>query len=61
MQMHPVEQPTQAEATKAQGDLKDFRHEVNWGSKLFFGVLIAVLVFFWWLLIVSGGVVGNHG
>jgi len=59
--MHPIEQPTQAEATKAKGDPKSLRAEVNWGSKLFFGVLIAVLVFFWWLLIVSGGVVGNHG
>ncbi len=61
MQMHPIEQPTQAEAPKAKGDPKNLRPEVSWGSKLFFGVLIAVLMFFWWLLIVSGGVVGNHG
>jgi hypothetical protein len=33
----------------------------NWGGKLFFGVLFAVLAFFWWLLIYSGGVVGQHG
>ena len=61
MQMHPIEQPTQAEASKAQGDTKSLQPEINWGSKLFVGVLIAVLVFFWWLLIYSGGVVGNHG
>jgi hypothetical protein len=61
MQMHPIEQPTQAEATKAPDDPKSLQPEVNWGSKLFFIVLIVVLVFFWWLLIVSGGVVANHG
>ncbi len=33
----------------------------NWGSKLFFATLIALLIFFWWLLIYSGGVSGNHG
>jgi hypothetical protein len=33
----------------------------NWGGKLFFGVLFAVLAFFWWLLIYSGGVGGQHG
>jgi hypothetical protein len=33
----------------------------NWGGKLFFGVLFAVLAFFWWLLIYSGGVVERHG
>ncbi len=58
--MHPIKQPTHAEATKAQGDPKSHQPEVNWGGKLFFGVLIAVLVFFWWLLIYSGGVVGGH-
>ena len=33
----------------------------NWGSKLFFATLFAILIFFWWLLIYSGGVSGNHG
>ncbi|MDH3670188.1 MAG: hypothetical protein OES46_03380 [Gammaproteobacteria bacterium] len=33
----------------------------NWGAKLFFAILFAVLVFFWWLLIYSGGVTGHHG
>ena len=33
----------------------------NWGSKLFFVTLVAVLVFFWWLLIYSGGVTIHHG
>ncbi len=33
----------------------------NWGSKLFFITLVAILVFFWWILIYSGGVTGGHG
>ncbi len=33
----------------------------NWGSKLFFVTLIAILIFFWWVLIFSGGVTGDHG
>jgi len=33
----------------------------NWGPWLFYGTLVAVLVFFWWLLIESGGVSGHHG
>ncbi len=33
----------------------------NWGKKLFFGTLIALLVFFYWLLIYSGGVTASHG
>ncbi len=64
IQMHPKEQPTQeeaAEATQAQTDPKSLPPEVNWGSKLFYGVLISVMVFFWWLLIYSGGVAGSHG
>ncbi|MGB5079115.1 MAG: cytochrome ubiquinol oxidase subunit I [Burkholderiales bacterium] len=34
--------------------------KANWGGKLFFATLVAVLVFFWWLLIYSGGAVGHH-
>ena len=34
---------------------------VSWGPKLFFGVLVAVLVFLYWLLIYSGGVTVHHG
>jgi hypothetical protein len=33
----------------------------NWGAWLFYGTLLALLVFFWWLLIESGGVSGHHG
>ncbi len=33
----------------------------NWGAKLFYVTLIAMLVFFWWLLIYSGGVTIHHG
>lgn len=33
----------------------------NWGARLFFGTLFALLAFFWWLLIYSGGVAGHHG
>ena len=33
----------------------------NWGAWLFYGTLVALLVFFWWLLIESGGVSGHHG
>jgi hypothetical protein len=60
VQMRPIEQPTEAEATKAQGDPRSPQAEIKWGARLFFGVLIPVLVFFWWLLIYSGGVAGNH-
>jgi hypothetical protein len=60
MHMRPIEQPTEAGATKAQGDPKSPQAEIKWGARLFFGVLIPVLVFFWWLLIYSGGVAGNH-
>jgi hypothetical protein len=35
--------------------------EVTWGPRLFFGTLLAVLVFFYWLLIYSGGVSGHGG
>jgi hypothetical protein len=34
--MHTIEQPTQAEATKAQGDPKSLQPGVDWGGKLFF-------------------------
>ncbi|MBC8211403.1 MAG: hypothetical protein H8E21_10065 [Gammaproteobacteria bacterium] len=33
---------------------------VSWGPKLFYGVLIAVLIFFWWFVIYSHGVVATH-
>ena len=32
----------------------------SWGPKLFYGVLIAVLVFFWWMVIYPHGVVSTH-
>ena len=34
---------------------------LNWGPKLFFAVLLAILAFFYWLLIYSGGVTPHHG
>jgi len=33
----------------------------SWGPKLFWAVLIGVLVFFWWLLIYSHGVEVHQG
>ncbi|MES9880499.1 MAG: hypothetical protein ABW185_06405 [Sedimenticola sp.] len=33
----------------------------SWGPKLFFGTLVAILVFFYWLVIYAGGVVVHHG
>jgi len=33
----------------------------NWGSKLFYTILVAMLIFFWWLLIYSGGAIIVHG
>lgn len=33
---------------------------VTWGPKLFYGVLIAVLVFFWWMVIYPHGVAPTH-
>ncbi len=32
----------------------------TWGPKLFYGVLIAVLVFFWWMVIYPHGVAPTH-
>jgi hypothetical protein len=49
--MHPIEHPTQAQATKAQGDPKSFQPGVNWGGKLFFQCYISHFVlrrFFEW-------------
>jgi len=34
---------------------------VTWGPKLFWIVLVLILVFFWWVLIYSGGVTPHHG
>jgi len=33
--------------------------ETSWGPFLFYGVLIAVLVFFWWMVIYPHGVAGH--
>jgi hypothetical protein len=33
----------------------------TWGPKLFWGALVAILLFFYWLLIYSGGAVVHHG
>jgi hypothetical protein len=33
----------------------------DWGPRLFFITLAAVLAFFYWLLIYSGGVTVHHG
>lgn len=34
---------------------------VSWGPKLFWIVLVLILVFFWWVIIYSGGVKPQHG
>ena len=46
---------------QAQNRSDEPRHQndagrVTWGPKLFYGTLVAVLVFFWWLAIYSHGV-----
>ena len=49
--MHHLEQTTQAEATKAQDDLKSFQSKFNWRGKLFFRCYITRFVlrqFFEW-------------
>jgi hypothetical protein len=33
--------------------------ESSWGPFLFYGVLLAVLVFFWWMVIYPHGVAGH--
>ena len=33
--------------------------EVTWGPILFYGVLVAVLVFFWWMVIYPHGIAGH--
>lgn len=33
--------------------------DTSWGPKLYYGVLIAVLVFFWWMVIYPHGVAGH--
>lgn len=47
----------EAEINLAQENLEQ---AVTWGPKLFYGVLIAVLVFFWWMVIYPHGVVSTH-
>ncbi|NOX91303.1 MAG: hypothetical protein GXP18_02290 [Gammaproteobacteria bacterium] len=37
------------------------RDGVSWGPKLFWAVLLVMLVFFWWLLIYSHGIETKHG
>ena len=32
---------------------------VTWGPVLFYGVMVAVLVFFWWMVIYPHGVAGH--
>ncbi len=36
------------------------REETSWGPKLFYSVLIGVLIFFWWMVIYSHGVAPAH-
>ncbi len=42
-------------------DNKPANGEATWGPKLFYGALLAALVFFWWLLIYSHGVAPHGG
>ncbi|MCF6237009.1 MAG: hypothetical protein L3J70_11670 [Gammaproteobacteria bacterium] len=44
-------------AEQASGDTG---YRTTWGTKLFWGVLIGLLVFFWWLLIYSHGIEVSH-
>jgi hypothetical protein len=46
------EQESPAELTQAS-------EGVTWGPLLFYGVLVAVLVFFWWMVIYPHGVAGH--
>lgn len=49
--MHPIEQPTQAEATKAQGDPKSLQPGGQLGRQAFFGFITSRFVsrrFFEW-------------
>jgi DNA-binding protein YbaB len=39
--MHPIEQQIQAEATKAQADLKRLQLDAKWGGKLFSVLYVA--------------------
>ena len=47
---------------EAQQDAMESAHDelTTWGPKLFYGVLIAVLVFFWWMVIYPHGVAPTH-
>ena len=42
-------------------DRESETRETTWGPKLFYGALVATLVFFWWLLIYSHGVAPHGG
>ena len=45
---------------KTTGENAGVNESVTWGPKLFYGVLIAVLVFFWWMVIYPHGVAPTH-
>ena len=53
--MSDVENVTKGGMEAAQDD-----SATTWGPKLFYGVLIAVLVFFWWMVIYPHGVTPTH-
>ncbi len=38
------------------GQARNDSDRTTWGPRLFYGTLVAVLVFFWWLAIYSHGV-----
>ena len=39
-----------------QNEQASAQEKVSWGPKLFYGVMIAVLIFFWWMVIYPHGV-----
>lgn len=47
---------SEPESTSENSQVSD---TTTWGPVLFYGVLIAVLVFFWWMVIYPHGVAGH--
>lgn len=54
-----IEMSSKKDAASGMQTLKD--NGVSWGPRLFWIVLVLILVFFWWVLIYSGGVTPHHG
>jgi hypothetical protein len=48
------------QSTAQQNNESTEQEAVSWGPKLFYGVMIEVLVFFWWMVIYPHGVAPHH-